>query len=401
MRDSSPALRARLATLGVLSPHGVASPPGGLSPHGIPSPRPWIDVDRGPAFEVRKTTRSVREVFGREAPHPADAGALFLDTETTGLAGGTGTTPFLIGLASVDGGTVTVEQFFLRRLSGEAAMLEELRDRLDEAETLVTFNGRRFDWPILEARFIISRMPCGAPGAHMDLMTLARRLWYRPLGTYRLTAIERAALGIERADDVDSSLIPSMYLEFLRTGDTGPLQPVFEHNRHDVLCLLHLRRRMRRWIDHGEDPPSPIDWEGLGVLRLAAGDEARALESWRRALRVEGDPKARWRIAGRLARVLRRAARWDDVLQIWEREVGGRGAWRVKALIEAAKIYQRRLGDTPKAIAALQDAAGVLEWLLVRDDPMAPALDEQVSERLSRLRTRPRRRPRPLARDRA
>jgi uncharacterized protein len=373
MRDSSPALRSKLARLGVVAP---------------PRPRPWVDADRGPAFEVRRTTRSVREMFGRDVPHGSDAGALFLDTETTGLAGGTGTTPFLIGMAWIDGDTVTVEQFFLRRLSGEAAMLEELRDRLDEADTLVTFNGRRFDWPILEARFIISRMPYESPWAHADLITMARRLWHRPLGTYRLSVIERAALGIQRTDDVDSSLIPSMYLEFLRTGDAGPMQPVFEHNRQDVLCLLHLRRRMRRWVDHGEDPPSPVDWEGLGVLRLAGGDEVRALESWRRALTVELDPHVRWRIAGRLARNLRRAARWHDLVRLWEREVGGRGAWRVKALIETAKVYQRRLGQSAKAVAALQEAAGVVEWLLVRDDPVAPALDLQVRERLSRLRGR-------------
>jgi hypothetical protein len=335
---------------------------------------------------VRRTTRSVREVFGRDAPHPSDEGALFLDTETTGLAGGTGTTPFLIGIASVDRDTVTVEQFFLRRLSGEAAMLEELRDRLDEADTLVTFNGRRFDWPILEARFIISRMPCESPCAHADLVTMARRLWHRPLGTYRLSVIERRALGIERDDDVDSALIPSMYLEFLRTGDAGPMQAVFEHNRQDVLCLLHLRRSMRRWIDQGEDPPPPVDWEGLGVLRLAAGDEDRAQETWRRALTVENDPGIRWRIAGRLARMLRRAARWNDLLRLWEREVGGRGAWRVKALVEVAKIYQRRLREPSKAIATLQEAAGVVEWLLVRGDPMAETLDAQVSDRLSRLR---------------
>jgi hypothetical protein len=180
-----------------------------------------------------------------------------------------------------------------------------------------------------------------------------------------------------------------MYLEFLRTGDGGPLQPVFEHNRQDVLCLLHLRRRMRRWIDDGEDPPPPVDWEGLGALRQAAGDEPRAMEAWRRALGAESDPHVRWRIAGRIARVLRRAMRWDDLLRLWERDVGGRGAWRVKALIEAAKIYQRRLRDPSKAAAALREAAGVVEWLLVRGDPMAEALDAQVHERLSRLRERP------------
>ncbi|MGQ0548901.1 MAG: ribonuclease H-like domain-containing protein [Armatimonadota bacterium] len=370
MPDSYPALRDRLAALGVLG-RPRAAPPRGHD---------------GPAFEVRRSKRTVREIFGRAGPHPADAGALYLDTETTGLAGGTGTIPFLIGLASVKDGEVITEQYFLRRLSGEVDMLETLRDHLTNAQVLVTFNGRRFDWPILEARFIMCRMRLDPPALHYDLMSAARRLWYRPLGTYRLSVIERHALDIERGNDIESSEIPGIYLEYLRTGDGGLLDPIFAHNRQDVACLLHLRRRVRRWIEDGEDPPAPVDWEGLGVLRLQASDEDGAEDALRRALRVEDDPAVRWRIATRLARLLRRAARWEELLALWERDVGGRGVWRVRALIETAKVYQWRIKHRGRAAAYLEEALGLIEWLFTNNHPQAAAFESAVRSRLDRLR---------------
>ncbi len=333
--------------------------------------------------------RTVGEIFGGAGPHASDAAAVYLDTETTGLAGGTGTIPFLIGLASIHDGEVVTEQYFLRRLSGEVDMLEAVRDRLSDADALVTFNGRRFDWPILEARFIMCRMRLDPPALHHDLMSAARRLWYRPLGTYRLSVIERQALDIERGNDIESWQIPGIYLEYLRTGDGGLLDPVFAHNRQDVTCLLHLRRRVRRWIEEREDPPAPVDWEGLGMLRLHAADESGAEDALRRALCVEDDPAVRWRIATRLARLLRRATRYEDLLTLWEREVGGRGVWRVRTLIEVAKVYQWRLRRPDRAISALEEAAGFVEWLIVRDDPMGQALDNAVRARLARLQNRP------------
>ena len=363
-------LRDRLAALGVL---------------GCASIVPARDRD-GPPFEVRRSARTVGEIFGRAAPHASDAAAVYLDTETTGLAGGTGTIPFLIGLATIQDGEVITEQYFLRRLSGEVDMLEAVRDRLSDADALVTFNGRRFDWPILEARFIMCRMRVNPPALHHDLMSAARRLWYRPLGTYRLSVIERQALDIERGNDVDSSQIPGIYLEYLRTGDGGLLEPVFAHNRQDVACLLHLRRRVRCWIEEREDPPAPIDWEGLGILRLHAADESGAEDALRRALSVEDDPAVRWRVATRLARLLRRAARYEDLLALWEHEVGVRGVWRVRTLIEVAKVYQWRLRRPDRAISALEDAAGFIEWLIVRGDPMGRVLDDAIRARLTRLR---------------
>lgn len=351
----------------------------------------------GPAFEVRRHRRDAGEFFGREQPHPADVSALFLDTETTGLAGGSGTTPFLVGLAFLAVGEVVTEQYFLRRLSGEAAMLDALRERLAAAETLVTFNGRRFDWPILEARGIINRTPLEAPPEHHDLIGAARRLWYRPLGTYRLSVIERQVLGIDRVDDVDAARIPGLYLNYLRTGDAVSLEPVFEHNRHDVLSLLHLRRKVRRWVEDGVDPPQPVDWEGLGVLRLRAAAAAldgntlsRALigsaeTALRRALEAEDDPASRWRIASRMSPLLRRAARWEELLALWE-HADVRGSWRVRTLIEVAKVQQRRLKQPTQAAAALEEAMTVAEWQAATGNPIAPALEDQVRTRLVRLR---------------
>ncbi len=370
MPGSSQTLASKLAMLGTVARAPVARMAG------------WD----GPAFEVRRNRRDAGEFFGREQPHPADASALYLDTETTGLAGGTGTTPFLVGLAFVADGEVVTEQYFLRRLSGEAAMLEALRERLAAAETLVTFNGRRFDWPILEARGIINRTPLEAPPEHHDLIGAARRLWHRPLGTYRLSVIERQALGIDRVDDVDAAQIPGLYLDYLQTGDTVSLEPVFEHNRHDVLCLLHLRRKVRRWVEDGVDPPPPVDWEGLGVLRLRAEREADAEGALRYALSAEEEPAARWRIASRMARLLRRGARWEELLSLWEHNAGARGSWRVRTLIEVAKVQQRRLKQPARAAAALEEAMTVVEWLAAIGDPTAPALETQVRARLLRLR---------------
>jgi hypothetical protein len=119
---------------------------------------------------------------------------------------------------------------------------------------------------------------------------------------------------------------------------------------------------------------------------MRAADDAGAEGALRRALSAEDDPAVRWRIAQRLARLLRRAGRWGDLLALWEREVGGRGAWRARALVEASKVLQRRLRLPDRALEALEEASGVTELLLVRGDLEASGLDEEVQSRLARLR---------------
>ena len=147
---------------------------------------------------------------------------LFLDTETTGLAGGTGTYAFLVGLAWWDAGGLQVEQLFLRDFSEEHSLLYELAARLQERPVLVTFNGKSFDWPLLENRFTMTRaIRIPQLAAHLDLLHPARALWRLRLGSVRLVELERhvlnaTRLGWHREDDIASALIPQFYFDYLR-----------------------------------------------------------------------------------------------------------------------------------------------------------------------------------------
>src|SRR5579859_4571809 len=160
---------------------------------------------------------------------------LFLDTETTGLAGGTGTYPFLVGIAWWDGGGLEVEQFFMRDQSEEHSVLVALAERMDERRVLVTFNGKSFDWPLLETRFRMTRaIKVPMPRAHIDFLHPARNLWRLRLGSVRLQELEKHVLGWNRGIDVMSELIPSIYFDFLRGGSPDPLVPIFHHNQMDL-----------------------------------------------------------------------------------------------------------------------------------------------------------------------
>ena len=128
---------------------------------------------------------------------------LFLDTETTGLAGGSGTYAFLVGIAWWEGGGLEIEQFFLREYSEERALLFALRERIAERPVLVTFNGKSFDWPLLETRYRMSRkVSVPTPRAHLDFLHPARNLWRLRLGSVRLSELERHVLGWDRGADL-------------------------------------------------------------------------------------------------------------------------------------------------------------------------------------------------------
>ena len=164
--------------------------------------------------------------------------ALYLDTETTGLAGGTGTVAFLVGLAWWEGGALVLEQLLVRALGEEGPMLERVRDRLAAASMLVTFNGKSFDMPLLRTRFAMARMEAPPSPPHLDLLHVARRVHgNRLVEGCRLVGIERDVLGFERIDDVESGDVSACYLHFLRTGDGGALLGVIEHNAWDVVAM--------------------------------------------------------------------------------------------------------------------------------------------------------------------
>ncbi|HYM91561.1 MAG TPA: ribonuclease H-like domain-containing protein, partial [bacterium] len=300
MSPPDPALRDRLRRLGAAGMGGTRLRP--------PSPAPSPGTTRGvgEGIEVirarfglghRHGHRALGECVDALTDHEAGADpshTLWLDTETTGLAGGTGTHVFLVGLGSVQGAAFVIEQFLLRRLSAEGQFLSLLQARLAGAH-VVTFNGQRFDWPLLEARWILTRLRPAAIELHTDLIHPARRLWHRVLGTHRLSAIEAAVLGAPRPDDIPGWMIPQVYVHYLRTADRTALESILAHNRADLLALLGLHAQVARVL---RDPriAGPIDWEGAGVLLARRGDHGQAALCFERALQEPLEAGDQWRV---------------------------------------------------------------------------------------------------------
>jgi uncharacterized protein len=261
---------------------------------------------------------------------------LFLDLETTGLTGGAGTYAFLVGCGWFEPGGFRVRQYFMVGHALERALLAAVRERLDSCGPLVTYNGKTFDLPVLETRFIFNRQrtPLG-DRPHLDMLHPARRLWrgVRPPvnvpGAQResctLSALEHALLGVQRTGDVPGFEMPTRYFAFLRSGDASPLEPVFEHNRLDLVSLAALTARACRLL--AEDHPAvegPRECLGIARLlgRVAAWDRAEAC--YRRAINLASrswqaeDEQVRLEALHALALRCRRTARYLDAAAHWE-----------------------------------------------------------------------------------
>src|SRR5207248_860427 len=220
---------------------------------------------------------------------------LFLDTEMTGLAGGTGTYAFLIGIAWWDAGGLQVEQFFMRDFTEEYSLLEELAARIRERPVLLTFNGKSFDWPLLENRFAMTRS-IAAPqlAAHLDLLHPARALWKLRLGSVRLVELERKVLdaqrlGWRREDDVDSALIPQHYFDYLRGGPAQPIAGIVRHNQMDLRGLAALFCKINAMLSESAgilDECESLDLFGLSRFLQRRGDTRRAHTACAQALAI-------------------------------------------------------------------------------------------------------------------
>jgi uncharacterized protein len=174
-------------------------------------------------------------------PHARPTTWAFLDTETTGLAGGSGTCAFLIGVGSIDSEGFRVRQFFMRDYDEEASQLYALAQYLARFDVLITYNGKSFDQPLLETRYTMQRARHPFAGmTHLDLLHGARRLFKLRLESCRLVNLENQILGVERHGDVPGDLIPYYYFEYLRTEQAFRLIPVFHHNVLDIVSLACL-----------------------------------------------------------------------------------------------------------------------------------------------------------------
>ncbi len=244
--------------------------------------------------------------------HVPPSDLLFLDTETTGLAGGTGTLPFLLGLARIEPEGLRVRQYFLMGFAGEPAMLDHAQSWLAEAGHLVTFNGKCFDVPLLATRYrLMQRTASLRAMPHIDLLHPTRAAFATRWPDCRLQTAEQRLLGFARRDDLGGHLIPAVWADFIRFGRLGDVPRVLEHNRWDLVALVGLLARLAVVLGGGRDD----DADPLGVARhrLRRGDEAGALQGLAgcaATLGVDGLLE--------LAQMHRRRGDWACALPIWE-----------------------------------------------------------------------------------
>jgi hypothetical protein len=294
--------------------------------------------------------------------------ALYLDTETTGLAGGTGTFAFLIGIGWFDGTAFITQQMFARDFSEERACLAFLRDAVRDKQFLVTFNGKSFDVGLLSTRFIMNRLSDPlADLPHLDLLHPSRRLVGHRLENSRLGTLEKTLLGVERHGDVPGSEIPQRYFDWLRRRDGRLMEAVCEHNRLDVISMatlaLYLSELLSRHPGHGL-------WHHGDLLAAARLFHDRG-EGERACRFLEHLLSSRNRfVAGEagkhLSLIHKRAGRWDEAVSLWEIMIAG-DPDNVFAAVELAKWYEHRERDCSRALSLVEKVLPSADCLPVSD----------------------------------
>jgi uncharacterized protein YprB with RNaseH-like and TPR domain len=278
--------------------------------------------------------------------------ALFFDTETTGLAGGTGTVPFLIGIGWFEDQSMRIQQLFLPELGREAPMLHWLRERVQQSSCVVSFNGKTFDWPLLRNRFVLNRVRAPALPPHLDLLHCARRVLRSRLRSVRLVELERHVLGMYREDDVSGALIPQLYFDYLDGGDVSPIAKVIEHNANDLIALAALVAELVNHFDEVHGGDDPRDHLAYAKVAERTGDRERARSFADAAARGGGESACTVQACMLNARMARRVGDVDDE----ERALLGalRAAddedLRAAVQLSLSKLYEHRRKDLSRAL---------------------------------------------------
>ncbi|RPI90773.1 MAG: hypothetical protein EHM40_17520 [Chloroflexi bacterium] len=309
----------------------------------------------------------------------------FLDTETSGLSGGTGTYAFMVGIARFVDDQFLLRQFFMRDPAEEPAMLEAIAEFLAPAQALVTFNGKAFDAPLLTTRYRLHHIPVPYKDyAHLDLLPLARRLWRDRLESRALKYLEQHVLGLTRSsEEVPGYEIPWLYFDYLRTGDARPLAGVFYHNAMDVVAmaalLTHVNEMMQNpyagSVEHG------LDFVALGKLFEDLGHWEEAARLFERGLELNLTESDFGVAVKRLSILQKRRGDFDEAVRLWEAAAAN---GHIYAHIEIAKYYEHKCRDVKSALKWTRSAQEHVEHA---DLPayMRKHWLQEIAHRLARL----------------
>lgn len=334
------ALRERLASLG--QTRFVSSPEPGPEVF-LPTGFAAIENELGVTYR-RITVHPVLRPEGM--PERLSFG--YLDTETTGLSGGAGTQVFAAAFCRPSPDGLLLSQYFLGRPASEAAFLSALQAELREVDGIATYNGARFDLPLLRSRWVMARLPGALEHPqHVDLLTLTRALLRQRLASCTLHAVEQGILGLERDDDLPGALVPEAWFGYLRWGWSPTLEAALAHNRQDVLSLYQLHARLLLRLA-GRDPGmDAADWLALGRHLWRRQRRADAWRALRRSAEIAQGPASAMS-AILLARQLARSGR-PDVAERLLANLAERLPWEAQLQVARARLLEWKLAQPGRA----------------------------------------------------
>ncbi|MGC9327130.1 MAG: ribonuclease H-like domain-containing protein [Candidatus Hinthialibacter sp.] len=304
---------------------------------------------------------------------------LFFDTETTGLAGGTGTLPFLIGVGFLEEEGFRVQQFLMRDYDEEGAVLFEIQKIIARFSALASYNGKCFDAPILQSRFLLNRFSSPMQDMpHADLLFTARRFWRDLLSDCTLLTVENYLTGANRKDDIPGEQIPYVFFDFIRGLRMERMRPVLHHNADDVLTLALIASRACRMLRL--PPPSMHGLELAAAGRCFAATNQWDLACWyleKAVTQTEISDLHRFLIYKQLSLFLKRETRFEDACAIWERM--GRDFDDPFAFVELSKYYEHKEKNIAKALSMAEKAMDLIQY---RDNGPAGGLTLSHGESL-------------------
>lgn len=291
---------------------------------------------------------------------------LFIDTETTGLAGGTGTVPFMVGLGYFSADGFIVEQLFMRDYDEEIALLKELKDIMAEFPVVVSFNGKSYDLPLLKTRMVMNR--CGEINLknHLDLLHASRRIWSY-LNSCSLTSLEEKILDITRNDYLPGSEVPGIYFNYLNSKEPKLLRPVFRHNLIDIISLVTLLNHLKVVYDsQSECDLNDQELFSLGKIYEKEKEIEKSIECYKKAKAETDSNYLQTQINKKLSWQYKRLDKWKEAVAIWK-EMASEKKGGIFPLVELAKYYEHQTDNyanaiycTKKALVYLKDRKRII-----------------------------------------
>jgi len=343
----------------------------------------WRTESTHTPSEYPITRQTVMLMQGDDMPADFDPERiLYLDTETTGLAGA-GTVAFEVGLGWQAGNAFRVRQLDMRDYPEEKFLLEEIVRIAEQFDVVCTFNGKTFDLPLLKNRFIMNRIRTTClDKPHIDLLHITRRVWKLRLQRCNLTNLEEALLGIPRVDDLPGAQVPERFFSYLKTGDFSLLDDVLEHNEQDIVSLQNLLSHMCRMYEHPDQLRFDEDVYSMGV----ALDRFRHTEEARRCYELAGG-EMHAASQSRLAQSYRRAGERDEAVRIWQGMIARREGG-VAPYVELAKHYEHAEKDYQAAISVVRQALVRLAEPTLFEDASVQEARNALQYRYERLKRR-------------